>query len=194
MPRSIDIILSFILIVFFMPVMVIVTTAILSCGRRPFFIHKRLGFKGIEFSCLKFRSMKGVDELSSYDLNRVNFETMKYGKVKNDPRITFIGKFLRKTSIDELPQLFNVLLGNMSLIGPRPVTKQEIHKYGKFKNYYFSVRPGMTGLWQVSGRSDVTFRRRVAMDVFYIRNKSAQLLILILIKTVFVVAIAKGAV
>ncbi|HFP9201521.1 TPA: sugar transferase [Raoultella ornithinolytica] len=193
MPRSIDIVISFILIIFLMPIMIIISMIILFCGRKPVFRHKRIGFDGVEFSCLKFTSMKRFDELSSYDLNRVNIETIKYGKVKNDPRITFIGKFLRKTSIDELPQLFNVLLGDMSLVGPRPITIQEIHKYGKFKNYYFSVRPGMTGLWQVSGRSNITFRRRVAMDVFYIRNKSAQLLLLILIKTIFVVVIAKGA-
>lgn len=193
MPRILDLTFSFMLLVLLFPLMVIVAAAILLSGRSPLFKHKRIGFKGVEFPCFKFTSMKGVDELSSYDLNRVKLETTRYGKVINDPRITFIGKFLRKTSIDELPQLFNVLIGDMSLVGPRPVTKQEIHKYGKFKNHYFSVRPGMTGLWQVSGRSNVTFRRRVAMDVFYIRNKSAQLLLLILIKTVFVVAIAKGA-
>ena len=115
-------------------------------------------------------------------------------KLKNDPRVTRIGKFLRKTSLDELPQIFNVLKGDMSLVGPRPVIREEIEKYyGDFAQYYYMVKPGITGLWQVSGRSDTDYDKRVRLDTWYVLNWSLWLDLVILIKTVEAVLKGKGA-
>jgi undecaprenyl-phosphate galactose phosphotransferase len=115
-------------------------------------------------------------------------------KLKNDPRVTKIGKFLRKTSLDELPQIFNVLKGDMSLVGPRPVIREEIEKYyGDFAQYYYMVKPGITGLWQVSGRSDTDYDKRVRLDTWYVLNWSLWLDLVILIKTVEAVLKGKGA-
>jgi undecaprenyl-phosphate galactose phosphotransferase len=115
-------------------------------------------------------------------------------KLKNDPRVTKIGKFLRKTSLDELPQIFNVLKGEMSLVGPRPVTQEELEKYYKdYAKYYLSVWPGITGLWQVSGRSDLSYKERVFLDAWYVRNWNLWLDFLILLNTIKVVIKQKGA-
>ncbi|WP_051906708.1 MULTISPECIES: sugar transferase [unclassified Sulfurospirillum] len=114
-------------------------------------------------------------------------------KLKDDPRITKIGQFLRKTSLDELPQLINVLKGEMSLVGPRPITEAEIQKYGEYFEYFTAVKPGITGLWQVSGRNDIDYDERVQLDVWYVRNWSIELDIQILIKTVLVVLGRKGS-
>jgi exopolysaccharide production protein ExoY len=114
-------------------------------------------------------------------------------KLKNDPRITPIGNFLRKSSLDELPQLFNVLIGEMSLVGPRPIVIGEVARYGRYFQQYCSVRPGITGLWQISGRNDVTYRRRVAMDVTYARAQSYGLNMRILVGTVPSVLFARGS-
>ena len=121
-------------------------------------------------------------------------EWEKYHKLSNDPRITSIGKLLRKTSLDELPQLFNVLQGNMSLVGPRPVTKEEIEKhYKENADFCLSVPPGMTGLWQVSGRSNSSYKQRITLDTWYVRNWNIWLDIVILFKTVRVVIKKEGA-
>ena len=115
-------------------------------------------------------------------------------KMKNDPRITWIGKFLRRSSMDELPQIFNILKGEMSLVGPRPVKMEEIEKYyGTYADYYYSVTPGLTGLWQVSGRSDTDYNFRVQTDVWYIQNWNLWLDIMILLRTPLVVIKGKGA-
>ena len=114
-------------------------------------------------------------------------------KFVNDPRVTKFGSFLRKTSLDELPQLFNILAGQMSFVGPRPVTKEEIKKYGENAEYVLSVTPGLSGMWQISGRSDTGYEERVSLDSFYIQNWSLWLDIWILIKTVWVVLNGKGA-
>jgi lipopolysaccharide/colanic/teichoic acid biosynthesis glycosyltransferase len=114
-------------------------------------------------------------------------------KLKNDPRITFIGNFLRKTSLDELPQLFNVLRGEMSLVGPRPIVAGEIRYYGRYFMHYCSVRPGLTGMWQVNGRNDTSYRRRVALDVAYVRAHGAGLYTKILVKTVPAVLLSRGS-
>ena len=114
-------------------------------------------------------------------------------KLKDDPRITKIGNFLRKTSLDELPQLINVLKGEMSLVGPRPIVEAEVIKYGEFYNYFIAVKPGITGLWQVSGRNDIDYSERVQLDVWYVRNWSIELDIEILIKTAMVVLGRKGS-
>ena len=114
-------------------------------------------------------------------------------KFVDDPRVTKIGKILRKTSLDELPQLFNVLVGQMSLVGPRPVTAPEVEKYGKAKDFVLSVLPGLTGLWQVNGRSETSYEERIYFDGYYIQNWSVWLDLLILIKTIYVVLKGKGA-
>lgn len=163
----------------------------------PIFSHERIGFGGRKFKVFKFRTMYlDADErlellLESCDESKEEWE--KDFKLKNDPRITRIGQFLRKTSLDELPQLWNVLKGEMSLVGPRPITEAEIQKYEEYFEYFIAVTPGITGLWQVSGRNDVEYNERVQLDVWYVRNWSIELDIQILIKTVLVVLKRKGS-
>ncbi len=163
----------------------------------PIFSHERIGFGGRKFKVFKFRTMYlDADErlellLESCDESKEEWE--KDFKLKNDPRVTKIGQFLRKTSLDELPQLWNVLKGEMSLVGPRPITEAEIQKYGEYFEYFIAVTPGITGLWQVSGRNDVEYNERVQLDVWYVRNWSVELDLQILIKTILVVLGRKGS-
>ena len=163
-----------------------------------FYKQKRLGHNGKIFYVYKFRTMfqdadKRLEELLKADADmRAEWDVSH--KLSKDPRITPLGKFLRKTSLDELPQLFNVFKGDMYLVGPRPVTQDEIDRHYKGDAaYYFMVRPGITGLWQVSGRSDTDYRFRVETDVWYVLNWSPWLDLMILAKTVWVVLRGKGA-
>lgn len=163
-----------------------------------FFAHERIGKNGKPFPCYKFRSMvtNSQEMLQQYlaDNPAAKEEWEREFKLKNDPRVTPIGKMLRRTSLDELPQIFNVLRGEMSLVGPRPVIQEELDKYyGETAKLYCTVKPGITGLWQVSGRSDTTYDERVAMDESYINNRSLLGDIVILWKTIGVVALKKGA-
>lgn len=166
-------------------------------GGSPFFSHRRIGKDGKAFGCLKFRSMRVDAEarleeyLASSDEARHTWDTSR--KLPSDPRITRIGRFIRKASIDELPQLVNVLKGEMSLVGPRPVTESELDNYGDARQLYTAVKPGLTGMWQVSGRSDLTYARRVALDTWYVENWSPWHDIAILSKTVPVVLGRGGA-
>lgn len=159
--------------------------------------QRRLGYEGREFDCLKFRSMAVDADTRLALILEGNAEAAREWaedhKLKNDPRITGIGKFLRKTSLDELPQLLNVFAGDMSLVGPRPITTAEIEKYGDDIGFYYSVKPGITGLWQVSGRNDVSYERRVELDGWYSRNWSLWLDIVILLKTVPALLLRKGS-
>ncbi|TAL25370.1 MAG: undecaprenyl-phosphate galactose phosphotransferase WbaP, partial [Nitrospirae bacterium] len=162
------------------------------------FLQDRVGKKGKNFKCYKFRTMykdagKRLQELlESNEEARMEWE--KFWKLKDDPRVTRIGRFLRKTSLDELPQLFNVFKGDMSLVGPRPVTQDEIDKYYKdAAELCFSVTPGITGLWQVSGRSNTSYEYRIALDSWYVRNWNLWLDIIILFKTIKVVVRGDGA-
>lgn len=164
----------------------------------PIFPHRRNGMGGSPFHIYKFRTMyrdadKRLLELLERDENaRREWET--YRKLKNDPRITPVGRFLRQTSLDELPQLFNVILGEMSLVGPRPVTQEEITlHYREMKDICFSVLPGITGLWQVSGRNELDYPYRIMLDAWYVRNWSLWLDIVIILKTVRVVIKGEGA-
>ncbi|SCM83617.1 Undecaprenyl-phosphate galactose phosphotransferase [uncultured Sporomusa sp.] len=161
------------------------------------FSHKRIGKNGVPFDCYKFRTMvcNAQEVLAAYlaDNAAAKEEWERDFKLKNDPRVTRIGKFLRKTSLDELPQLINVLRGEMSLVGPRPIVKDEIDKYGEYIHDYYLVRPGLTGLWQVSGRNDIDYDSRVQMDSWYVRNWSVSLDIVMLLKTVKVVIKRDGA-
>lgn len=161
------------------------------------FRHVRIGKNGREFGCYKFRTMcmdadKKLAELLANDA-AARAEWERDFKLKNDPRVTKVGKFLRKTSLDELPQIFNVLKGEMSLVGPRPVVEAELEKYGEYLDDYFMVRPGITGMWQVNGRSDTTYEERVHMDSWYVRNWSIWIDIMLLWRTVKSVIKCEGA-
>ena len=161
------------------------------------FKHMRVGKNGKQFPCYKFRSMcvdaKQMLEKHLKENPEARIEWERDFKLKNDPRVTPIGEFLRRTSLDELPQIFNVLKGEMSLVGPRPIVKEEVPRYGKHIKKYYSVKPGITGLWQVSGRSDISYPERVALDVEYVVNRNLLKEIKILINTFDVVFRKKGA-
>jgi lipopolysaccharide/colanic/teichoic acid biosynthesis glycosyltransferase len=186
------------MIVFLAPV--IAATALLvylEDGGPILFSQSRLGFGGKVFRCFKFRSMCVDAEarlmalLDSSPSARAEWE--RDHKLRVDPRITSIGGVLRKLSLDELPQLFNVLIGDMTLVGPRPIIQAEVWRYGRRFCHYCSVRPGLTGLWQVSGRNDASYRSRVAMDVIYAQNRGPLLDIKILIATVPAVIFSRGS-
>lgn len=172
--RAIDIAASLLLLILLSPLMLAVYALIRLEGAPATYAHRRVGRYGHEFDCLKYRTMvtNGPDVLERHFARNPaaheEFETTR--KLVDDPRVTRIGKFLRKSSIDELPQLINVLRGEMSLVGPRPIVQDEIALYKDDIEHYLAVRPGITGLWQVSGRSNTTFTRRVALDVWYVKN------------------------
>ena len=163
-----------------------------------FYEHLRYGKDGKKFRIYKFRSMcidadKRLKEyLEQNEEARKEFE--ENHKLKDDPRITKLGKFIRKTSIDELPQFVNVLKGDMSLIGPRPIVDGEIEKYGENKDKFLSVRPGLTGYWAANGRSDITYEERMKMELYYVDNISFKLDIQIFFKTIISVVKKEGAV
>ena len=170
----------------------------LDDGGPIFFGHRRVGRRGVEFECWKFRTMvSNGDEALRHYLNanpEAAIEWRETQKLQNDPRVTRVGKFLRDFSLDELPQLFNVLRGEMSLVGPRPVTKQEMNaRYATDRRYYLLVRPGLTGLWQVSGRNKLSYRRRIQLDEQYLREWSFSQDMSILWRTVDVVIRRDGA-
>ncbi|MBP5697708.1 MAG: undecaprenyl-phosphate galactose phosphotransferase WbaP [Treponema sp.] len=162
-----------------------------------FYGHKRVGKNHREIKCWKFRSM-GIDsdeklkEILATDPVRAA-EWEKDRKFTDDPRVTKVGKFLRKTSLDELPQLWNIMAGDMSFVGPRPVTQPELKKYGEYEDYVLSAQPGLSGMWQISGRSDTGYEERITLDTYYIQNWSIWLDLWIIIKTIWVVLKGKGA-
>lgn len=174
------------------PILLGIAIAIKVSSPGPaFYAHRRIGKDGIHFNCYKFRSMVIDSDTKLEEYLKSNSEAAKEWeethKLKHDPRVTRVGAFLRKTSLDELPQLFNVIRGQMSLVGPRPIVDEEIIKYDVFFSDYTLVRPGMTGLWQTSGRSDTSYSRRVRLDAWYVRNWNIWLDISLLVKTVKVV-------
>ena len=195
--RGLDVALALAALMFLAPLLLVISIAIYCFDPGPImFKQKRVGFGGVRFSCYKFRSMCVDAEARLEDLlasdPSARAEWAKDQKLKYDPRITRVGYFLRKSSLDELPQLFNVLLGEMSLVGPRPIVETEAPRYGRYIAHYCSVRPGITGLWQVSGRNDVQYRRRVAMDVIYSRSRSLPMNVRILFMTVPSVLLSRG--
>ncbi|WP_340318248.1 sugar transferase [Rhizorhabdus argentea] len=198
MIRLLDIVVSLGLLIFLAPLMLIVASMVYLTNPGPiFFAHRRLGLNGGTFPCFKFRSMvvdaeQRLAHLLATDA-AAREEWDRDFKLRCDPRITSIGNFLRKTSLDELPQFVNVLRGEMSLVGPRPIVQGEVERYGRYFSEYSRVKPGITGLWQVSGRNNVHYRRRVALDVSYARNKSLGLDLRILVMTVPAVVLAKGS-
>jgi Undecaprenyl-phosphate galactose phosphotransferase WbaP len=187
-----------VLLLLLSPVMLCLAAMIAKRDGAPvLFGHYRVGKDGRLFRCLKFRSMyrnsaEMLNEILATDAN-ARAEWERDQKLTDDPRITPVGHFLRKTSLDELPQLINVLRGEMSLVGPRPITVAELTRYGRVRWHYLSVRPGMTGLWQVSGRNNTTYPERVALDERYIDNQSLLGDISILFRTVKVVLFREGA-
>jgi Undecaprenyl-phosphate galactose phosphotransferase WbaP len=196
--RCIDLLLLLISSPITIPVTVFIALIVKITSPGPIFYgHKRIGKNGREFKCWKFRSMvidadKQLEKILAEN-PEMRAEWEKDRKFTNDPRVTKIGKILRKTSIDEIPQFFNILTGEMSFIGPRPVTEPELAKYGKKSDFILSVQPGLSGMWQISGRSDTGYEERVTLDSYYIQNWSVWLDIWIIIKTVYVVLRGKGA-
>ena len=180
------------------PLFMLLAMMIRRDGGGALFRHQRLGANGRMFGCMKFRSMVSnsdavLEQLLASDPDAAT-EWHATQKLRRDPRITAVGRFLRKSSLDELPQLINVLRGEMSLVGPRPIVRAEIPRYGTEIRYYYQARPGLTGLWQVSGRSDTSYAQRVELDVQYVANWALWRDIVILLKTIPAVVLRKGAV
>ncbi|MDU7346321.1 MAG: undecaprenyl-phosphate galactose phosphotransferase WbaP [Klebsiella grimontii] len=195
--RMFDIMGSLVIITLLSPALIYICCKVKKDGGPAIFGHERIGKGGKSFKCLKFRSMvinskEVLQELLENDPT-AREEWDATFKLKNDPRITKIGSFLRRTSLDELPQLFNVLKGEMSLVGPRPIITAELERYNEEVDYYLLSKPGMTGLWQVSGRSDVDYETRVYLDAWYVKNWSMWNDIAILFKTIGVVLKKDGA-
>ena len=172
-----DVIFSLLVLTLGSPIFILIGILVkLSSPGSIFYIQKRVGRNYREFGCIKFRTMyKNADDLlpnllEKYPLMRKEFE--KDFKLRHDPRITKLGRFLRRSSLDELPQFFNVLKGEMSVVGPRPIVSNEINKYSVFMEEVISVRPGLTGLWQVSGRNNLSYKKRVELDLVYARNRN----------------------
>ncbi len=183
-----DLFFALIILIVGSPIFIIIALLVKLSSRGPiFFLQKRIGKNKKSFNCIKFRTMhpEAEDILENLIINnealRKEFEDTH--KLKNDPRITNIGKFLRKTSLDEIPQFLNVIKMEMSIVGPRPIVKKEILKYGKSYKKVISIKPGITGLWQVSGRNNLSYKRRVTLDCLYVDNMSPIIDIRIIIRT-----------
>ena len=171
-----------------LPLYFIIALLIKLSSRGPiFFSQERIGKNNIPFKCFKFRTMHPEAEdilenlIKQNSLLKKEFEETH--KLKNDPRITYIGRFLRKTSLDEIPQFINVLKMEMSIVGPRPIVKEEIKKYGISISKVLSIKPGITGLWQVSGRNNLSYKRRVMLDCLYVKNINLLLDLRIILRT-----------
>ena len=175
--RAFDLAIAALALIFLAPAFSTISLLIKLTDRGPIlYRHTRVGRQGERFECLKFRTMAtdAEDRLARILLDDPHAaeEWQETQKLRNDPRITMIGTFLRKSSLDELPQLWNVIRGDMSIIGPRPITRAELNRYGKERRYYLLVRPGITGLWQVSGRSSVGYEKRIRYDREYLEEWS----------------------
>lgn len=189
--RFFDIIFSIAALTFISPLFILIILLIKSTSKGPiFYLHRRLGINNKSFNCIKFRTMFFNSDKSLVDILNKNSdlkkEFKKHFKLKNDPRITYFGKFLRSTSLDELPQFINVILGQMSVIGPRPIVDDEKERYGNEIYNLLSVRPGITGLWQVEGRSNLSYVNRKKLDIFYTKNICFRLDFYIFIKTILI--------
>ena len=192
--RIFDIVFSSIAIIFFLPLILITIAAIKATSKGPiFFKQKRAGLNGRLFTLYKFRSMIVGAEMKRRELEKMNEMDGPVFKIRSDPRITAIGRILRKTSIDELPQLFNVLKGDMSIVGPRPPLQIEVEMYEFWQRRRLSLKPGITCIWQVSGRNNISFERWMEMDLEYIDNWSLWKDFVILFKTIKVVLTGYGA-
>lgn len=194
--KSMDLILSFIGLILLIPVFLILAILVKQDSKGPvFYAHTRKGKNRSDIKIYKFRTMySNSDEIFESFSDEQKEEYYKNFKLDNDPRVTKVGDFLRRTSLDEIPQLINVLKGDLSLVGPRPIVEKEICKYGQYADKLFSVIPGITGYWQSHGRSDTSYEERIEMDMYYIDNKSILLDIKIMFKTVISVIKKEGAV
>lgn len=190
--------LGLMILIFILPVLLLTALAVMVQDGGPvLFKHRRIGARGQPFYCFKFRSMRidaeaRLAELLSRDA-AARAEWERDQKLHRDPRVTPVGDFLRRTSLDELPQLINLVRGEMNLVGPRPIVESEVVRYGPRFEHYQAVKPGITGLWQVSGRSGVGYRRRVAMDTLYAKHRSVGLDLWIIVRTVPAVLLKQGA-
>ncbi len=193
--RTLDFCLSYVLLVLLSPLFVVVGLLIKVTSQGPlFFSQERVGLNKRKFRLYKFRTMIAEAEQKLSEVEHLNEVSGPVFKIKDDPRLTTIGKFLRKTSIDELPQLFNVLKGDMSLVGPRPLPVRDVDGFGKdWQRRRFSVRPGITCLWQVNGRSDIPFENWMELDIQYIDQWSLWLDVKILAQTIPAVLRGSGA-
>ena len=194
--KIMDLILSLIGLILLIPVFLILAILVKLDSKGPvFYAHTRKGKNRSDIKIYKFRTMySNSDEIFESFSDEQKEEYYKNFKLDNDPRVTKIGDFLRRTSLDEIPQLINVLKGDLSLVGPRPIVEKEICKYGQYADKLFSVIPGITGYWQSHGRSDTSYDERIKMDMYYIDNKSILLDIKIMFKTVISVIKKEGAV
>ena len=187
--RGFDIVVASLALVLLAPLMLVIAALLRISGSSPvIYAHTRIGANGRPFDCYKFRTMvvdadKRLERLLSSD-PVIAKEWQETHKLRNDPRVTRLGQFLRQSSIDEIPQLFNVLIGDMSCVGPRPVVAAELAPYGPYVEDYLAARPGITGMWQVSGRNSLSYAERVALDVKYVRQWSPMLDAVILLKTI----------
>ena len=195
--RILDITGAIVLAAVFSPLILAIVILMRRGGGSIIYKHRRIGQDGRAFECLKFRTMvPNADQLLRDLLERdaaIKAEWVRDHKLRCDPRVTTVGRFLRRTSLDELPQLWNVMRGEMSLVGPRPVVREELLRYGRNVRAYLSAKPGITGLWQVKGRNDTDYRRRVVLDTYYVRNQNLLLDLYILLKTTQVVLGGSGA-
>lgn len=195
--RLMDLVIASTLCVALLPVLVFIATYLKMLERGPvFFAHRRIGQDGKSFDCLKFRTMrvdadKELARLLATD-EKVRREWDSTQKLLCDPRVTRFGRVLRNASLDELPQLINVLRGEMAIVGPRPVIEEEMRRYGRYAAQYTSVRPGLTGLWQVTRNARTSYRRRVATDIYYVRNRSLAFDFRILLATIPAVLLGNG--
>lgn len=193
--RIIDIIISSIGLIICLPIFIIIALLIKIDSKGPvFFKHKRIGKHGKKLEIYKFRTMiDNAEEAMKYFTEEQKKEFKENFKLENDPRVTRVGKILRKTSLDELPQIINILKGEMSIIGPRPIVKNELEKYGKNQEKFLSVAPGLTGYWAANGRSDVSYEERMALELYYVDNRSLLLDLKIFLKTIGSVLKGRGA-
>ena len=194
--RVLDIVCSLIALILLSPVFLILAILVKTTSEGPvFFAHRRVGRGGKEIKIYKFRSMvTNAEELIKQFTPEQKAEYEKNFKLENDPRITKIGSFMRKTSLDELPQLINILKGDISVVGPRPVMDVETRIYGNYRDMLLSVKPGLTGFWAANGRSATSYKRRRAMEIYYVKNRSLLLDAKIIFKTFISVFKGEGAV
>ncbi|MBD2501709.1 sugar transferase [Anabaena azotica] len=195
--RLFDIVFSLLVLILFSPVYLILALLIALSSQGPiFYVQERIGQNYKPFNCIKFRTMvSNADEILVQMMEtspqlRQEFESSF--KLKKDPRITKIGRFLRITSLDEFPQFWNVLKGDMSVVGPRPLVEEELPKYGHHIEQVLTIKPGITGLWQVSGRNDIPYPRRVQIDLHYVKSRTLWLDLWIILKTIDVVIMPKN--
>ncbi|MFB8790262.1 MAG: sugar transferase [Potamolinea sp.] len=195
--RLFDVLFSLSVLTLFLPVYLLLATLIAISSPGPiFYVQKRVGKNYQPFACLKFRTMvedadsKLLDLINTSPALREEFEDNF--KLKKDPRITRIGKFLRLTSLDEFPQFWNVLMGDMSVVGPRPLVPEELPKYGRHMDKVLTIRPGITGLWQVSGRNDIPYNQRVQIDVYYVNFRNLWMDLWLIIRTIGVIISPKN--